>query len=260
MKQIAIFLFLCFGTFSALAQMNSEYNYFSIKAGAVHSIFHPTPEGYAQKVLENGEGDAYLVSPVKRLIAYVPGYYGSFLFNHDFRNDNLGASLGIEYKSYGISAKYETADKEMNVIEQHNVSQLSIPFYIKYGRRFYDPQRYFYFGGSINYNIFATKTEKVSFTEVSRMTKIPGERLRKLNFSALVGFNYMFFHLEVNYMFGNFLSRGYMETLPNNEHVKPYEGQPKGSWLIRTGLTIPLNSWTSRKWYGFETWVRRLLK
>jgi hypothetical protein len=257
MKKSIIIVFILFSTFS-FSQWNSEFDYFTLKFGAVHSLLDAQPEFLEHKMLEIN-GDHYQLTPSSSYLGYVPGYYGSFLYNHDLQNDNVGLSVGLEYKMYGISAKYETVSGN-SLIENHKVSQVSIPFFIKYGKQFYEPQRFIYFGAAYNYNLMLSKTQKVDFTETAINTELSNDRLNKSNISAFVGFNYMFFHIQAEYVFGNFLSKNYQETFNDGNSVKLYNGQPQNIILIKTGMAFPINSWTSRKWYAIETWVRRLLK
>ena len=258
MKKSIILIFI-FISFFAHSQFNSEFDYFSLKLGAVHSIFDAQPDLLPNKMLEYN-GNQYQLFPDSSYFGYVPGYYGSLLFNHDLRNDNLGLTVGLEYKMYGISAKYETLNGTHWLKENHKVSQVSVPFYIKIGRKFYEPQKYIYVGGSFSYNLFLTKTEKVDFTEDLRNIQLSKDMLNKSNFSAIVGFNYMFFNLQADYVFGNFLSSTFQEDFSDGSSVRPFEGQPQGILIIRTGLTFPLNSWTPRKIYSIQTWLQRILK
>ncbi len=258
MKKSIIIFFIFLSSFS-YSQFNSEFDYFTLKIGAVHSMFDAQPEFFPNKMLEIN-GNQYQLFPDSGYFGYVPGYYASFLFNHDLQNDNVGLNIGLEYKYYGISAKYSTIYNQYSFIENHYVSEVSIPFYLKYGKKFYEPQKYFYFGGSYNYNLTLSKSEKLSSTEAVKTIKLDKNMLSKSNISFIAGFNYMFFNLQAEYVLGNFLSSNFEETYADNTTAKPYLGQPKNLLLIRTGFTFPINSWTSRKWYIIETQIRRLLK
>ena len=258
MKKLIILVFIFVSTLT-YSQWNSEFDYFSLKFGAVHSMFDKQPDLLVNKMLDY-KGDHYQLLPDSSYFGYVPGYYGSFLYNHDLKNDNIGLSIGLEYKMYGISAKYVTPNGQHWLIENHKVSQVSVPVFIKYGKKFYEPQKYIYAGFAYNYNLLLSKTEKVDFTEDIKNIELSKDMLNKSNISAFVGFNYMFFNLQADYVFGNFLSSTYQEDYPDGSSARPYEGQPQGIIIIKTGLTFPLNSWTARKWYVIETWVRRILK
>ncbi len=253
---ILIFIFISSLTYS---QWNSEFDYFSLKVGAVHSIFDGQPDLLPNKMLIYNDNH-YQLFPDSSYFGYVPGYYASILYNHDLKSDNIGLTVGLEYKMYGISAKYETFDGSHWIRENHKVSQVSVPVYIKFGKKFYEPQKYIYAGAAFNYNLFLIKTEKVDFTEDIRRIELSNEMLNKSNISAVLGFNYMFFNIEADYVFGNFLSSTFQEDFADGSSVRPFEGQPQGILIIRTGLTFPLNSWTTRKIYAIQTWMRRVFK
>lgn len=258
-KSILIFLILFSSTYG-FSQFNSEFDYFTFKAGAIHTVFTPQPDTLPNKMVLAPNGIDHLQAfPDSGFhMNYSPGYYAGLYFNHDLQNDNLGISVGVEYKMYGITSHFYTIP-DHTLKEVNRVSSVSVPVYIKFGQKFYEPQKYIYAGASISYNLFATKTEKVSYIEDARTTKIDNTHIRKTNVAAILGFNYMFFNVEANYVFGNFLSSDYTIGLGNYD-VQPYAVQPKGVFYIKTGLAIPINSWTSRKWYAIEQWVRRLLR
>jgi len=258
MKKSIIIGFIFITSYS-YAQFNSEFDYFTLKLGAIHGILDAQPEHYANKMIEI-KGLQYQLFPDSNSFSYVPGFYGTFLFNHDLQNDNVGLSIGLEYKMYGISAKYSTFDDRYKLLESHYVSQVSVPFYIKYGKDFYEPQKYVYIGGTYNYNLSLTKTEKLNSTEDTKTIKLSKDMLSKSNFAVILGFNYMFFNLQADYVMGNFLSRNFEETYDDGSTGRPFEVQPRNYLIIRTGFTFPINSWTSRKWYVIETQIRRILK
>ena len=262
MKKSIFIIFIFISTYS-FSQWNSEYDYFSLKLGAAHTMFTPQPDALANKMLVSKDGlDNYLVVPDDGFnLNYVPGYYGTFMYNHDLKSNNAGVSLGIGYKTYGISANYHSISlpTEFKLREVYHVSQVSIPFYIKYGKKFYETQKYFYGGASYSYNLFFSKSDYVSYTKLARTTQPTNykEILNKSSIAAVLGYNYMFFNLELNYAFGNFLSKSYTDDVLN---IQPFIGQPQGALIIKTGVTIPLNSWTSRKVYSVEMWFRRILR
>lgn len=259
----SIILFFIFISSLAYSQWNSEFDYFSLKFGATNSIFSPQPDLLVNKMVlaSNGIDHLQAFPDTGFHFNYAPGYYGAFLYNHDLRNDNVGLSIGLEYKMYGITANYYTNPHYAYTLREiHKVSQITVPAFIKFGKKFYEPQKYIYFGASYSYNIFAVKTEKVSYIQEVRNTKLDKAVMRKSNIAGILGFNYMFFNIEANYVFGNFLSNSYQVEMPDGSNMLPYAVQPKGTFLIKTGLTFPLNSWTSRKWYAIESWLRRILK
>ncbi len=261
MKKSIIIIFILITTYS-FSQWDSEYDYFSIKIGANHSVLSPQPDTLLNFMLlsKNGQDHLQLFPDTSFNINYVPGYYGSLMYSHDLKSNNAGISIGLEYKMYGIAANYYTASiPSYTLKETYRVSQVTVPVYIKYGKKFYESQKYLYGGVSYSYNLFLSKTDNVSYSATSSTTQPANykEMLRKSNLAAILGFNFMFFNFEANYVIGNFLSPDYTNS---TLEVNVYEGQPKGTLLIKTGLNVPINSWTTRKIYAAEMWLRRWLK
>ncbi len=248
---------------TVFAQWDSEYDYFSLKFGAVNTIFTGQPDTLVNKMLVAKNGyDQYRLFPDTGFnFNYVPGYYASFIYNHDLKNNNAGVSLGIDYRMYGTAANYYTESiPSYTYREVYKVAQISIPAYIRYGKKFYETQKYVYGGFSFNYNLSAFISETVSYTEAGKTVEVDRDALKTSNVSLIGGFNFMFFNFEANYVLGGFLSKDYTMDLADGTTITPYEGQPGGAFFIKTGLTLPLNSWTPRKIYAIEMWFRRLLK
>ncbi len=248
---------------SVFAQWDSEYDYFSFKFGAVNTLFSGQPDTLLNKILvaKNGYDHYQLFPDTGFNFNYVPGYYGSFIYNHDLKNNNVGVSLGIDYRMYGVASNYYTKSiPEYTYREVYNISQISVPAYIRYGKKFYETQKYIYGGLSFNYNLMLSKSEQVSYSETGKTVELSKDVLKKSNVSAIAGFNYMFFNVELDYVFGSFLSKDYTLDLADGSTIKPYEGQPNHAFFIKTGLTVPINSWTPRKVYAIEMWFRRILK
>jgi len=263
MKKSIIIVIFILSSVVTFAQWNSEYDYFTLKFGATNTVFSGQPDTLLNKVLVAKNGyDQYRLFPDTGFnFNYVPGYYGSFIYNHDLKNNNVGVSLGIDYRMYGIASNYYTESiPEYTYREVYKVSQISVPAYIRYGKKFYEKQKYIYGGISFNYNLFLSKTEQAGYSESGKTIEISKESLKKSNISAIAGFNYMFFNVEVDYIIGNFLSKDFTMDLADGSTIKPYEGQPKNNLMIKTGISLPINSWTPRKIYAIEMWFRRLLK
>ncbi len=263
-KSLLILSLLVLSSSAIFAQWDSEYDYFSFKFGATNTIFTPQPDTLLNKMLiaKNGYDQLQMFPDSGFNLNYVPGYYGSFIYNHDLKNNNVGVSIGLEYRMYGTASNYYTQSiPEYTYREVYKVYQVSAPLYIRYGKKFYEKQKYIYGGVSLNYNLSLSKTEQVSYSETAKNIEITKEALRKTNVSGIVGFNYMFFNIEADYVFGGFLSKDYtLGDMGDGAIVKPYEGQPNHAFFIKTGITLPINSWTPRKVYAIEMWFRRLLK
>ncbi len=91
--------------------------------------------------------------------------------------------------------------------------------------------------------------------------KLGDEMLKKQSFTALAGFNYMFFNVEFNYVLGGFLNKEASVFLYDGKTpVQPFKDYPYGNIYISTGVNVPFNSWSSRQVYLFNMWFRRVFK
>ncbi len=262
-KSILIISLLIISSGALFAQWDSEYDYFSLKFGATNTLFTPQPDTLLNKMLvaKNGYDQYRLLPDTGFNFNYEPGYYGSLIYNHDLKNNNTGVSLGIDYRMYGTASNYYTESIPKHTYrEVYKISQVSVPAYIRYGKKFYETQKYIYGGFSLNYNLFIVKTEKADYSTAPKTIEVSKEALKKANVSMIAGFNFMFLNFEANYVFGSFLSPDFEQKLNDGSTITPYSVQPKHAFFIKTGLTIPINSWTPRKVYAIEMWFRRLLK
>ena len=196
-KLLIISSFLLLLSSITFAQWDSEYDYFSLKFGATNTIFSGQPDTLINKMLTAKNGyDRYRLFPDTGFnFNYVPGYYGTFVYNHDLKNNNVGVSLGIDYRMYGIASNYYTQSiPAYTYREVYKISQISVPAYIRYGKKFYETQKYIYGGLSFNYNFMVGKSEQVSYSQSAKNIEIDKNALKKSNVSAIAGFNFMFFN------------------------------------------------------------------
>lgn len=201
------------------------------------------------------------MNPVETFIDYVPGYYAGFIYNYDFRNNNTGVAIGAEYVNYGLAAKYQTAEALFDMTQKHMVSKVSIPAYFKIGNSFYEKQNYLYLGMRYDRNLIHYKAEEVNWSSDIRLVDVTDDMLKNQTFTGILGYNYMFLNFEVNYVLGGFLNKEYSVFLYDGKvPVKPYENYPSGVLFFQTGVTVPLNSWSSRQLYLFEMWFKRIFR
>jgi hypothetical protein len=259
-KYILTALIISFSTLFAFGQYGkSEFRYFSIKAGVTHSMFNPQPGGFSYLFLNTPFGDMQLKS-TESYFDYVPGYYGGFIYNYDLKNDKVGFVVGLEYTQYGHAVQYKTTNELYTLTQKHMLSRASVPIYIKLGNRYYEKQNYLYLGMRYDRNLIYNKAEEVNWTSRVNLTNPGTDMIEKQNFTAIAGLNYMFLNFELNYVVGGFLNKEYSLFLDDGNTVKPYENYPSGNLFISTGVTVPLNSWSSRQVYLFNMWFRRVFK
>ncbi len=260
MKKIILTIVSIAISISVFAQGKSEFKYFSLKAGVTHGLFTKQPGKFDYRFLETPGGSMKMESSPS-YFDYVPGYYAGVIYNYDFRNENVGLVLGAEFTNYGMGVRFQSQDDKYSLIQKHSVSAISAPVYIKLGKRYYDKQNYFYLGFRYQYNLIHNLKEEVNWTSKSTTQDLGKDMLAKQNFGVMTGFNYLFFNLEVSYMFGGFLNKDYSQFLYGNKMpVKPYESFGGGNLFVSTGFNIPFNSWSSRQVYLFNMWFKRVFK
>ena len=260
MKKIIIIIIAVIFSLQSFAQWDSEYDFPVFRAGLNHSFFDAQPDSFAFKFLDSPFGDMQLLPA--SYVGYTGGFHGGLHFNHDMENNYSGIGIGIEYTYYGISAKYETVNKNYSMIETHYVTSLVFPVYFKLGKKMYRKQRYFFIGGQYYLNLNLSQVQEISWNQNKVATKLTDGQMMKSNYGILMGFNYMIFNFEAVYVLGGFMNKNYEKLNKYSEQpvVKPYNSFPKGVFLLKTNISIPINPWSSRSYYSIERWIRRQLK
>ena len=243
---------------------SDEYRYWGVKAGLTHNFLSQQPKSSQYLFLEKA-GHQISLMPTESYFGYAMGGHFSAFLNNDFRRKG-GIIAGIELNHYGISNKYITentlAGKENTLIQNYYVVQAG-PFAEYKFYNDYNLQRYFFAGLKADFNLMLLKSETASFDNTVLRYKYSSEeakkRMRRQNFAAMLGFNYMFFNFELDYNFGSFLNTKYETTLyDGTTQEKPFEDfSNRGEIVLLTTLNVPLNSWTTRKVYEIETWFKR---
>jgi len=261
----AILIFTIISASGSFAQIDSEYDFFVFKAGVSHNFFDPQPGATSSKFLKSQYNEDFHLIPSSSYIGYTTGYQAGFIFNHDLRNNYTGIAIGVEYQSYGISAKYETEQKLYTLVEDMVVTNISIPAYFKIskirkkGANMFPNQKYFYFGVEYNLNLSLSKIDEVGWSSTKSKTVLDKNQVVKSNYGLIFGFNYTIFNFQADYILGGFLNKTYEEKI-EGESVKPYAKYQNNVFLIKTSIAIPLNPWTSKRYYTVEKKIRRLLK
>lgn len=237
----------------------SEFRYFSLKAGVTHGMLNSQPEQFSYLFLDTPVGDMQLQS-TDNYFDYVPGYYGGVIYNYDLKNDKVGFVVGAEYTNYGHAVEYKTNDERYSLTQKHMISRVSVPAYVKLGNNYYEKQNYLYLGMRYDRNILYQKAEEVNWSSRVNLTDPGTDMINKQNMTAIFGLNYMFLNFEFNYVIGGFFNQEYSLFLDDGNTVKPYEHYPNGNIFISTGVTVPLNSWSSRQVYLFNMWFRKVFQ
>ena len=170
------------------AQSNSEFNYFSVSGGIIHSLgtFHET--GETSKAFVTTQSYEQLISKDQFRLIYELAYNLGLFYHHDFKNDDMGLALGIHYQNYPYKSIFYTEISDYELSESTNIHTLSLPIYFKYGKKFYEPMRYLYFGAQINYHFKGKQFYDYTFGHITYyLTK---DELNNLTPSFFIGFNY----------------------------------------------------------------------
>jgi len=240
----------------------NEYLYLSARAGFVHGVSFLSTKEFQYKFLHTPIGEMPL-SPSSS-VDYTAGYYGDILFNYDFdTNEDIGIVVGVGAQDYGISAKYMTSNEKYWYKEEYRATTVTVPVYFKYGKDHFEDMRYAYGGFKVIQNMAGRHLQQVSWAEANIKTVEldKGKNLTVRNYAATLGFNYIFYHFEANYVVGSFLSEGSVVPLYNqNLEVQPYSVFPQGILYFKTGLNIPLSRWTMRKSYDINKKLRGIFK
>ncbi len=255
-----------FASFSMQAQKN-EYRYMAIRLG-FSNAFSAQPSPNVEKYVY-GQGDNIPqmgVKPASSFLGHVPGVKASILYHFDFTGDMAGIFTGLDYNFTGISSKYETFTKGLNIVETHRMHMVGIPLAIKYGPDIWDTQRYVYFGGQINYIASMYTTEKASWG-ADKGRKLEPEEYNKTVFSIFAGLNWRVLNVQFDFypksVFNEkyelvtgyqFPSQGDQES--EKVVLQPNKGQVTNFFKLTVSVNIPYG-WLSERSFKMR---RMLLK
>lgn len=245
--------------------LKDEYNYFSAKFGMSHSFLDKQPGTFQYKFIDAPLGNMQLI-PVNKYIGYTKALSGGATFTHDFRKIHTGIVIGVMYENYGISSKFQVLPEygDYTVIEKHYVNAISIPFYIKFGHKYfkknmYDRMQFFYTGFNYNINKGVTKTEQSSWDQATIVKSSLDNAQKRNNMVLVAGYNHGFLNFELKYVPGGFFNRNKEISLKNNTLlVKPYSVEPKGVIYLTTSFVVPINVWTKNKSYDIAVFLRKI--
>ena len=257
MKKIIILFIIINISLSAYSQW--EFKYFVLRFGANHHLLSPQPDTLNNLYLDTYDGEMRLFPDTAYFFDYVPGYHAGLHFHFDFSNDMGGIVAGVEYQNSGISEKYVTSQGGYSLVRTHWVHSVGFPLYIKFGREIFDQQKYLFAGVKYNINFAMQTREKVSWAIEPRTTWYSENQFAQNNIVILLGFNFLIFNLEFDFMPSTFLNKEYAigGGGPNPQTIKPYSSQKDRIFFIKTSINIPLSPWTTNKSYFLHKLVRK---
>ncbi len=250
-----IILFILLNNINSYSQKWGEYQYFVLRVGMTHNLLSGTPGTFDNKFLKTPKGEIQL-KPVSS-IGYIPAWHIDLYFHYDFSSDKAGIIFGIEYNNGGVSTEYETISNNYTLVEKFRANKIAVPLLLKFGREIFDDQRYIFVGVQYNLNLMLSKTEKVSWINDPLKSKGNIEELRRDNLSFIIGFNYMIFNIQLEYMPQNFLNKDYEITF-DNINYKPFENINQNLFFIKTSFTLPLSDWAGTKNYKVRRFIRKI--
>jgi len=255
LKYILFILIIIFCHTNSEAQWKNEYNYFSFSGGITNGIVNNQDLGITNKSLLIDTTYEYLINKDKTQFRYAMGFNLGIYYNMDFKNDDMGFTIGLQYQLMPYKTTYFSEIDDSEIREKNLIRTFSLPIYFKYGDRFYEPMRYIFFGLQPNY-YFGGKLH-YEFINGSTSYNLSKEMLTGFSMGFLLGFNYSIFNLRVEYTPGTIIKDGPINVVNysnNNGHSKHF-------FSVQTNINIPLNSWTRfPRVQDFEMWMRRLLK
>jgi len=282
-KLIYTILFCAFTSVAGYAQFG-EFQYFVVRAGINHSIISPQPEICSDKFIKTPGGELPLYSTRKFVEGnwftdYTVGHVVDLLFHYDTKSNKFGIALGIEYSSTAISARYTSEEQDYSMTERFRNYAVGVPFMLKFSDEMFDRQKYFFVGARYEKNLKVVHKQIPDWLEVNQSTEqmirwCEPLEFNEYNLSFFVGFNYAVFNIEINYLPSSFMNPQYAMENPRyngqlyNELVEaenpsgfnpkehdpgtaeffPYQNHPKNYLSLRTSLTLPLNTWSSKNW------------
>ena len=206
----------------------SEYMYTALRFGMSHG-YSVQPVFNEFKYLNTPVGDMQAI-PSASFFAYVPGFVADLYYHFDFVTENAGIFVGLEYNYYGISSKYETKSGGYSAVEKNMTNSIGVPLAFKFWPKLYKNQQYIYVGLKYSFNLTMSSVQKVSWEEAMAVEKIDAEQFRRSNFGFFLGFNYLVFNIQLDYVPGNLFNMDYID-----ETVSPkplYLGQPEKMFFI----------------------------
>ncbi len=257
MKKILYIIIIIFSFTNVYPQW--EFQYFVIKLGMNHHAFSPQPDTDNYLFLKTFNGEMKLYPDSIFFPDYMPGFNIGFDFHFDFTNDMGGIIIGAHYNTYGISEKYTTIDHNYYLIRKHRIHSVSFPLYVKFGKEIFDQQRYFTAGLKYNMNFAMQTCENVNWLDKPACTWADKNMFTNNNILLFLGFNYMIFNIELDFMPKNFLNPAYSVNVGTQKDkfiVFPYKGQPQKLFFLHTNITIPLSPWITTKSYFFNRLFR----
>ena len=236
-----VFLFFVYSNIKA--QIDKEYNYFSVSSGIINSFGSFHKKGATSKFVFTDNDTEEFISKNKFNFSYNFSINSGVYFHHDLRNNNWGFVTGLNYQNYVFNTVYYTSVSDIKVNEITKINSFSLPVYVKYGKSFYEKMNYSFFGVQFNYNYLL----KQIFKSKIQMPEVKFEKFFYNQFTPcfFIGYNYLIINLKLEYHPVSFID---INVIDNGKNF--------------IFLTININLYPSRyrREPGIRNWLRRLVK
>jgi hypothetical protein len=254
MKKISLISLLIITSVQVFGQW--EYSYFAFKLGASHNFFSPQQTTAGNMVVRNENDNFIQLYTAKELniapkINYTADPVFEFQFHYDFQNERQGVIFAVNYSALTISQFFYTKDSEKPALRRNiTLNSVGFPLIMKFGDRIFAEQRYFFAGMQLNFNHSIKIKEEVPWSVNPYIRNGEKDEFVKQSYSLILGFNYLIFNLQLNYLPNSFLNKHFV----NEDLVAVYSQQKGDIFYIKTSFVFPLTPWLSTKNY----WLFRL--
>ena len=132
----------------------------------------------------------------------------------------------------------------------------SAPAAFKFWPKLYRNQQYIYVGVKYSFNLSVTTVQTVSWEEAAVTGKIDAEQFRRSNVGFFLGFNYLAFNIQLDYVPGNLFNMDYIDETVSSKPL--YLGQPDKMFFISTSINTPLNGWLGTKSIKIKRFFKKI--
>lgn len=238
-----------------------EYTYFSLKFGTTSTYITPQQTTAPYLLLKNENGNYEKIFTAKEK-GINPDYnlknrpFGEIQINYDFENNRGGLIGAINYTSFTLSQNfYLENSSKVQLTRDLTIHSIGIPIMIKLGKGIFDYQRYFFGGIQFNFNKAITITETAAWSNKKYTQLVTNNQFLNQNFQFILGYNYLIFNIEADYLPGSFLNKNYI----NENKIAIYSLQKNDILYFKFSITLPFTPWLSTKNYQLYKLKHRII-
>jgi len=238
-----------------------EYTYFSLKLGLTSTYLTPQQTTAPYLLLKNENGNFEKIFTAKEK-GINPEYnfknrpFGEIQINYDFASNKGGLIGAVNYTSFTISQNfYLENSQKIQLTRDLTIHSIGIPVILKLGKGIFDYQRYFFGGIQFNLNRALTITEAAAWSDKKYSQSVTNNQFVNQNFQFILGYNYLIFNIEADYLPGSFLNQNYLDE----NQIAIFSSQKKDILYFKFSLTLPFTPWLSIKNYQLYKLKRKII-